>query len=109
MRRYLIAMVAAFSMLLSLAGVASAAPSADAGPCVPSMVTTEYTDAATHNIIQVTATTTCNLDGRVDDITYDREVLYYWFSNARGGGYYVAAEDMPGPGYTGPVSGRYGR
>lgn len=109
MRRAIAALTAAMLLLLALSASALAdAP--EPAPCVPGVATTQYTDAATHNVVEVTVTTTCNLDGTVDDITYDREVLYSWFSNARGGGYYVAPDDMPvGRGGNAPGSGRAGR
>lgn len=96
MRRLLtFAMTLGLVLALAVPLVASAAPA----PCVPGVVVTTITDADTNNIVQVTTTTTCNADGTIDDISVTTEVLYYWVSNSRGQGHYVAAEDMP----TGPT------
>lgn len=112
MRRIIFAWVLAIVLPLVLVGVASAAPP---DPCVPGVEIYQITDAVTHNILQVTETTTCHPDGMVDDITVTTETVAYWFSNSRGQGYYMTAAeyqawlDAQRTGGAGPGSGRAGR
>lgn len=97
MKRYFAALIAAVLMIGMLAAPAMAAPEPRAW-CEDGVEVYQYTDATTGNIIEVTKTTVCE-DEYTGDITYEREVLYYWLSDSRGNGRYVAAGDMP----TGPT------
>jgi len=93
MRHRLIAILAALTMLLSLAGVASAE---EAEECVPGVETWTFVNDDTNNVIETTATTTCTLleDGTTDtDYTYEYRVVRQWVEG-RFGGYYA---DQGGP------------
>lgn len=96
MRHRLIAILAALTMLLSLAGVASAD---EPDPCVPGVAVYQFTNADTNNVIEVTKTTTCTLleDGTIDtDYTYEYRTVRQWVEG-RYGGYYAdeGGADLP--------------
>ena len=95
MRRFLTALILSL-MLTGLVAVPAMAadPPEPRAWCVDGVVVTVYTDSTTNNIVETTKTTVCE-DEYTGDITYERQTLYYWMSDSRGNGYYVAADDMP--------------
>lgn len=95
MKRYIAALIAAVMMIGMLAAPAMAADEPEPRAwCVDGVEVYTYTDSTTNNIVETTKTTVCE-DEYTGDITYERETLYYWMSDSRGNGYYVAAGDMP--------------
>lgn len=95
MRRLLTALIAAMLMLVSVTGIAMAAPPA---PCVPGVTVSSFTDSTTGNVVQVTTTTTCNDDGTVDDISYEYETLAVRMTDSRGNSRLVPVGEITRPG-----------
>lgn len=94
-RRILTALIAAMLMLVSVTGIAMAAPP---DPCVPGVTVSSFTDSVTHNKVQVTTTVTCHADGTVDDISYEYETLAVWHADSRGNGRLVPVGEITRPG-----------
>jgi len=94
-RRLLIALIAAMLMLVSVTGIAMAAPP---DPCVAGVTVSTFTSSDTGNVIQVTTTVTCHPDGTVDDISYEYETLAVWRADSRGNGRLVPVGEITRPG-----------